>query len=180
MLTFVLALAVSQVEPPPPMPPAEPPPETRYVPPPPKKAPPSPELRVGLGVGGGTLAGGVGLGISLLLAGQNAAFDTSFATAALSALLVAGAAFSIHQALGGNGEVILAFLGSAAMMAGAAGIALAIDPGQPLTSVLVAAIGSAPAAGAAILVLELTTPNARPQSPRIALHFAPNGVSGTF
>lgn len=181
MLTLVLALALTQLEAPPPMPPPEPeaPPESRYTPPAKTTAPPR-ELRIGLGIGGGTLAGGAGLGLALLLTGQNTAFDPTFATAALSALLVAGVAFSIHQALGGNGEIILAFLASAAVMAGAAGIALAIDPVQPWGSVLVAAVGSAPAAGAAILMLELTTPNAKPKPGAVSFNLAPNGVYGTF
>ncbi|PZR15028.1 MAG: hypothetical protein DI536_09635 [Archangium gephyra] len=182
MLTLALVLALGQVEPPPPMPlpEPEPPPESTYVPPAPTKPPPSPELRIGLGIGGGTLAGGAGLGIALLLTGQNSAFEPTFATAALSALLVAGVAFSIHQALGGNGEIILAFLGSAAMMGVAAGIAVAVDPGQPVGAILVAAAGSLPAAGAAVTLLELTTPNAKPKTGTVSFNLAPNGVYGTF
>lgn len=180
MLMLVLAVALAQVDPPPPMPlPDEAPPEARYTPSV-KRDGPSQELRVGLGVAGGTLAGGAGLGIALLLTGQNSAFDPAFATAALSALLVAGVSFSIHQALGGNGEIILAFLTSAALMAGCTGIAFAIDAGPQITPILVAAIGSLPAAAGAILALELTTPGAKPQAPTVTLNMAANGFYGTF
>lgn len=171
MLSLVLALALSQVEP------VEPPPETRLAPPVEAPAPPSVVTRTLLSTGGGALAGAAGLGIAMLLVGANPSFDSVFATAALSALLITGVSFTLHQALGGNGEITLAFLGCALLVAGAAGLALAINPTRDLAPYLLTAIGSIPAAAAAVIALEGTTPKAKPK-PRVALAF--NGVYGTF
>lgn len=168
MLSLVLALALSQ---------AEPPPESRLVPPPEAPAPPSVVTRTLLSTGGGALAGAASLGIAMLLVGANPAFDSVFATGALSSLLITGVAFTLHQALGGSGEITLAFLGCAVLVAGAAGLALAINPSRDIAPYLLTAIGSVPAAAAAVFALEGTTPKSKPKS-RIAL--ALNGVYGTF
>jgi hypothetical protein len=130
-----------------------------------------------LAIGGGTLAAGAALGISALLVGANPGFDPTFANAALGAMLVAGVSFSVHQAMGGRGEVLLALLFSSVVMAGAAGLATAIDGGQPLTPILTTAIGALPAAAAAVLGLELSTPQPR-TAVRVAL--GPGVVRGTF
>jgi hypothetical protein len=171
MLSLALALALSQVEP------AEPPPETRLTPPAEAPAPPSVVTRTLLSTGGGALAGAAGLGIAMLLVGANPNFDAVFATAALSALLITGVSFTLHQALGGNGEITLAFLGCALLVAGATGLALAINPSRDIAPYLLTAIGSIPAAAGAVIALEGTTPQAKPK-PRLAIAF--NGVYGTF
>lgn len=165
--SLVLALAVAQLQFPN---------ENRAVATP--EAPPTSVVtRSFLATGGGALAAGAALGISALLVGQNAGFDPTFANAALGAMLVAGVTFSVHQAMGGRGEVLLALLISSAVMAGAAGLATALDGGLPLTPILTTAIGALPAAAGAVLGLELSTPEARP---RVRLAFGPGVVQGTF
>lgn len=168
MLSLVLALALSQ---------AEPPPEARLTPQPQPPAPPSAVTRSLLATGGGTLAGAASLGIALLLVGQNTRFDATFATAALSSLLITGVAFTIHQALGGRGEITLAFLACAVLMAGAAWLAVAIDNGHGLAPVLTMAIGSLPAAAGAVLALEGTTPQSKS---RVQIALGPTGIRGSF
>ena len=180
MLSLALALMLGQAaEPtPPPVEPApEPPPEARVVPMPEMPPGPSPVTRSLLSAGGGSLGGPASLAIALLLIGQNPNFDPVFATGALSSLLITGIAFSLHQALGGGGEITLSFLGCALAMAGAAGLSLAIDPTKQIAPYLTVAIGSIPAAVLAVVGLEGTTPKAR-KGPRLVV--APNGVSGTF
>jgi hypothetical protein len=169
MLALALTLALSQSELP----------EARVIPGPPEAIVPSVLTRSLLATSAGTLAGPVSLGIALLLVGQNERFDPTFATAALSSLLVTGAAFTIHQMLGGRGEITLGFLLCAAVMAGAGGLASAINPSRDVAPILVVAIGSLPAAAAAVLGLEGTSPQQKPKA-RLAMTFAPNGVSGTF
>jgi hypothetical protein len=179
-LGLVLTLALAQVDPSPvdPVPAQnEPPPEARLTPPPPAPAGPSVLTRSLLSTGGGTLAGGAALGIGLLLVGGNPLFDPTFATAALSALLVTGVAFSIHAALGGKGEITLALLIASAVMAGAGLAATAITSDRLLAPVVVAAIGALPAAALATFGLEGTSP--KPKT-RVAISVAPNGVFATF
>jgi hypothetical protein len=129
--------------------------------------------------GGGALGGPAALAISMLLVGSNARLDPLFANAALASLLITGVAFTIHQALGGRGEITLSFLACAVAMAGAAGLAYAIDPERTVAPYLATAIGSLPAAAVAVLALEGTTPAPR-QRARVALTFTGTGVAGRF
>lgn len=177
MWSLVLALALSQAEAPPPTELPEPPRELRVAPQPAPRPPASVLTRSLAGTGLGALAGAASLGISFLLVGQNQAFDPTFATAALSSLLISGVAFSVHEALGGRGEITLGFLLCAAVMAGAAGLATAIDSSRSVAPVLTVAIGSIPAAAAAMLGLEGTTPN---KKSRVQVAFAPTGLVGRF
>jgi hypothetical protein len=178
MLSLVLALALTQSEPPLLPTPEEPPPEARLTPPPEAPPPPSPVTRSLLSAGGGTLGGPAALGIAMLLVGSNPRFDAVFASAALASLLITGVAFTIHQALGGRGEITLSFLACAALMAGAAGIALAANPQRDLAPYLTIGIGSIPAAIGATLALEGTSP--APRKRAIALTVTPVGVMGSF
>jgi hypothetical protein len=181
MWGLVLALAVAQAEPVPvdPVPPQqEAPPEARVTPPPPPRAGPSVLTRSLLSTGGGTLAGGAAVGIALILTGGNPLFDPTFASAALSSILVAGVAFSIHAALGGRGEITLAFLLTAAAMAGTGMIVNAITQDRVTGPLLVAAIGALPAAALATLALEGTSP--KPKTTGATFNLAPTGVYGTF
>lgn len=156
MLALCVALLLTQTESP--VPDAVVAPETAKPAP---HLPPSVATRSLLAAGGGVLAGGAALGITMLLVGQNPRFDPTFATAGLAALMITGVAFSIHQALGGHGEITVAFLFTALVMAGAALASTAIESAPLLTPLWVAAIGSVPASAAAVLGLELTTPKAR-------------------
>ena len=176
MTSLVLLLALCQTGP---LPDALPelPPEARVIPPPRAPEPPSVLTRSLLATGGSTLAGGASLAIAILLVGSNPNFDPTFATAALSSLMITGVAFAIHEALGGRGEITLSFLFAAVVMAGAAGLAVALEPSHNLSPILTAAIGSLPAAAAAVFGLEATSPKPKP---RIAIGFGPTGVSGTF
>lgn len=180
MLSLVLALALSQSEPPllPTDPMGEPPPEARLVPQPEPPPGPSVVTRSLLSTGGGSLGGPAALGIAMLLVGSNPRFDAVFASGALASLLITGVAFTLHQALGGRGEITLAFLACAALMAGAAGIALAANPTREYAPYLTIGIGSIPAAAAAVIALEGTSP--APRKRAIALSFTPTGVMGTF
>lgn len=168
MLSLALALVLTQ---------AELPPEARVTPQPAAKPPPSVVTRSLLATGGGALAGGASLGIALLLVGQNQNFDPTFATAALASLLITGVAFTIHEALGGRGEITLGFLLCTVVMAGAAGLAVAIDGSRDMAPILTAAIGSVPAAAAAVFGLEGTSP--QPKS-RVQIAVGPTGIMGTF
>lgn len=181
-LSLVLLIALSQAEvPPEALPtPGEQPPAARPVDKGDKneREPISPVTRSLLAGGGGALAGGASLGIALLLVGSNPNFDPTFATAALATLMITGVTFALHQALGGQGEITLSFLLTAIVMAGAGALGAAIGQGhRTLSPVLAAAIGSVPAAGAAVFALEATTPKARK---KVALAFGPTGFSGTF
>lgn len=169
MTSLVLALALTQVQ--------FPSENRAYAGPPPEQ--PSVVTRSLLAGGGGVLASGAALGITVLLLGQKPAFDPTFANAALGAMLVAGVTFSIHQAMGGRGEVLLGLLLSAAVMAGSAAIASAIDGTIPTTAILTTAIGAVPAAAAAVLGLEGSSPAARPRPP-VRLAVGPGVVHGTF
>lgn len=62
-------------------------------------------------------------------------------------------------------------------MAGAAGLASAIDGTNPATPILTTLIGTLPAAAGAIFVLEFTTKKSR-RAPQVAL--LPTGVSAVF
>ena len=154
----------------------EPPPEARLTPQPEPRPPASVFTRSLLATDGGTLAGGAALGIALLLVGQNANFDPTFATAALASILITGVAFTIHEALGGRGEITLSFLLTAVVMAGAALVATAIDSSRLMAPLLTTAIGSLPAAAAAVFGLEATSPKPR----RITVAVGPTGIIGTF
>lgn len=180
MWSLVLALALSQTDlrPPESAPsPSELPPEARLTPQPEPPAPPSVFTRSVLATGAGTLAGGASLGIALLLVGGNVNFDPTFATAALASLLITGVAFTVHEALGGRGEITLSFLLSAVVMAGAAVLGTALDSERMMSAVLTAAIGSLPAAAAAVFGLEGTSPKVKS---RVAVVFGPTGFRATF
>lgn len=194
MLSLVLALALTQqqapVEPAP-APPVETPEAARLDPfaphhdphfePPPERerTKPAPTIwpRAMLSGAGGVAGAGAALAISLAFTGANPSFDVNFATAALGSLLVTGVAFSIHQAMGGRGEITLALLLSIAAMAGSAALSSRLDGTVPRTPILTAAIGAVPAAALAVFALEGTTPKPR-RGPQIA--FGPLGLSGTF
>ncbi|GMU61935.1 MAG: hypothetical protein AMXMBFR34_36980 [Myxococcaceae bacterium] len=118
-----------------------------------------------------------GMGLALALTGANPALDTNFAVAALSPILIAGVGYAVHSALGGRGEPILAYLLALSLMAGAAGLASAIDGTNPATPILTTLIGTLPAAAGAIFVLEFTTKKSR-RAPQVAL--LPTGVSAVF
>lgn len=180
-LSLVLMLAISQTDlrPPEPVPsPNELPPEARLTPQPPPPEPPSGVARSLLATGGGTLAGGASLGLALLLVGNNVNFDPTFATAALASLLITGVAFTIHEALGGRGEITLSFLLTAVVMAGAGALSAALMNGDRIMGpVLAAAMGSLPAAAAAVFGLEATSPKSKN---RVAVTFGPTGFRATF
>lgn len=177
-MTFscVLLLALSQTGLPPDLQP-EPIPVPRLAPEPMPPEPTPVVTRSLLGIGGGTLAGAASLGLAVLLVGSNPNFDPTFATAALSSLLITGVAFAIHEVLGGRGEITLALLFTSIVMASAGGIASAITGDRLLAPVLTAAMGALPAAAAAMFGLEATSP--KPKS-RIAIAFGPTGFSARF
>lgn len=178
-LSLVLLLALSQTEVPPealPVP-GEPPPAARPAEPK-VKEPPSVFTRSLVAGGAGAAAGGASLGIALLLVGKNDNFDSTFATAALASLMITGVTFALHEALGGHGEITLSFLLAAIVMAISGGVSAAIASGdRTLAPVLTAAIGSIPAAAAAVFALEVTSP--KPKS-RVALGISPAGIYGRF
>lgn len=179
---LLLALSLSQAEARPvePLPTQdEPPPEARVTPPAPRPQGVSVVTRAVLAGGGGTLAGGASLGIGLLLANANPGLDPLFSTAALASLLVSGVAFSIHAALGGRGEVTLSFILAAAVMVGAGALTAAITQERYLGPLLVAAIGSLPAAALATFALEGTSPRPK-RVPGLTVAFAPNGFFAAF
>lgn len=168
MLALVLVVALSQTELPP---------EARQEPGPPEPVPPSLLTRSLLSGGGGVLAGSASLGITMLLMRENPNFDLTFATAGLSSLLITGAVFALHQVLGGQGEITFSFLLTALVMAGSAGIAAAIGGGREITPIYVAAIGSVPAAAAAVFALEITTPKKKRP---LTVGLGPTGIYGSF
>lgn len=177
-LSLVLLLALSQTEVPPEALPVAGDPPPAAVPEPKGKQPPSVVTRSLVAGGAGAAAGGVSLGIALLLVGKNESFDTTFATAALASLMITGVTFALHEALGGHGEITLAFLLTAIVMAASGGISAAIAGGdRTLAPVLTAAIGSIPAAAAAVFALEVTSPR---QKNRVALGLSPTGIYGRF
>lgn len=203
MLPLVLALSLAQVDTAAPTPPPEPPaadqPADGTVPPvelipsaepggepglppvPPataeKKKEFSPTSRVLLSGGAGIAASFAGLGIAVALTGSNPGLDTNFATAMVTPILITGVSFMVHQALGGRGEVILAYVAALAVMAGAAGLAVGIEGTSPMTPVITTLIGTLPATAAAVLILEATTRKS-PRAPQIAL--LPTGIAGVF
>jgi len=156
VLALLLAASLAQ---------AEPPPEPEPLPPPPPRqvqVGPSLGLRVGLSALAGVAGAAVGLGLTLALVSGNPLLDSRFATAAMCALLVTGGVFTVHQALGGRGEVALAILGGVLSYAAATAVVAAIDTGSvPLGPILIASIGLVPAAGLAILSLEGTSTDPR-------------------
>lgn len=166
MVWVILTLTLSQ---------AELPPEARFAP---RAETPAPSVvsRSLLATGGGALAGWGSLGLVMLVVGSNPNLDATFANAAFASIAIAGVAFATHNTLGGQGEVVFSFLLSAAVMAGAAGLAIAIDGHRGLTPLLTTAIGAIPAAAAAVFGLEVSSP--RPKGVRLA--FAPSGFQGMF
>jgi hypothetical protein len=166
VLSLVLALAVSQ---------AEPPPESRARPAPAEVALSVP-VRATLSIVGGVLGAAAGLGLTLLLVSPNPNLDSKFATAAMGALLTTGAVFTIHEVLGGRGEVALAILAGLGSFAVAAAVAGAIDGNVPMGPILIAAIGALPASGLVALSLEATSPAAR----KVDLFVAPTGLLVRF
>ncbi len=174
-LSLLLMLALSQTVVPPEALPTSPSQEEQPEPRP--REPPSVFARSLLATGAGTLAGGASLGIALLLVGNNPNFDPTFATAALSSLMICGVAFAIHEALGGRGEITLSFLLTAIVMAGAAGLATALDGSRTYAPIITAAIGSLPAAAAAVFGLEATSP--KPKN-KVSFIFGPTGFSARF
>ena len=129
-LSLVLMLALSQTEVPQAALPSQQDQSTEpnVTPEPRPREPPSVFVRSLLGTGAGTLAGGASLGIALLLVGNNPSFDPTFATAALSSLMICGVAFAIHEALGGRGEITLSFLFTAIVMAGGFSVVTPLPP----------------------------------------------------
>ena len=177
-LSLVLLLALSQNEVPPEALPTQGAPAPARVAEPKGKEPPSMLTRSLVSGGAGAAAGGVSLGIALLLVGKNDNFDTTFAPAALASLMITGVTFALHEALGGHGEITLAFLLTAIVMAASGGISAAIAGGdRTLAPVLTAAIGSIPAAAAAVFALEVTSPR---QKSKVALGLGPTGIYGRF
>ncbi|MEW6430259.1 MAG: hypothetical protein AB1730_02020 [Myxococcota bacterium] len=199
MLPLVLALSLAQVDTAAPTPPPEPPPADQPVegtvppvelipsaepglpPVPPASAVEkkefSPPSRVLLSGGAGIAAGFAGLGIAVALTGSNPGLDTNFATAMVTPILLTGVSFMVHQALGGRGEVILAYVAALALMAGAAGLAVGIEGTSPMTPLITTLTGTVPATAAAVLILEASTRKS-PRAPQIAL--LPTGIAGVF
>lgn len=187
MLALALALVVSQPEQatpaatdapaqpalpawvtPPPAPGAEP----EAAPPRVSSAPPSVTGRLAF-TGLGAIAGSAaGLGVTLLLTNSGSSVDTVFSTAMLSALLLTGVGFTVHQSMGGQGEVMLALLGAAVTMGVSGAAAHAIDGTTPAGPILTTVIGTVPAAALAVLSLELTS---RDRRVRTALVPLPSG-----
>lgn len=184
-LALVLVLALSQTGQPPDAVPVVPvvPEGGETTPPVPaeqkeSKPPMSVFTRSAIATSSATLAGGASLGIALLLVGNNPNFDATFATAALASLLITGVAFALHEVLGGRGEITLSFLLTAVVMAGAGALGAALAGGDRiLAPVLAAAIGSLPAAAAAVFGLEVTSPKPKTQ---VAVRFGPTGIYGQF
>jgi uncharacterized membrane protein HdeD (DUF308 family) len=176
MLALVIALTLSQVEAPPPLPPAESPTEERRRAPAPF-VPPNVPQRALLSGAAGVAGAGAALGIALAFSLGNPGLDAKFSTAALGALLVTGGAFTVHQTLGGRGEITLALLAAIVGMAAGALIANALDQTVPKAPILTAVIGAVPAAALAVLGLEGTTPLPR-QPLRVSL--LPSGVVVLF
>jgi peptidoglycan/LPS O-acetylase OafA/YrhL len=176
MLALLLALSLGQIDQP-----LEPPPPPEQQPAlSPPRAPPPPNVAqrsVFAGLAG--IAGaGAALGLSLAFAQGNAQLDTRFSTAALGALLVAGGAFTVHEMLGGRGEITLALLAAIVGMGLGALVANLVDHSVPLVPILTAVIGAVPAAALTVLSLEGTTPMARQSPVRVAM--VPNGVLVAF
>lgn len=170
---LVLALTLSQVELPP---------EARARPEVAAAAQPTVWTRALLSGGAGALAGGAALGLSWMLLSGNpsvGSFDPTFANAALGTLLISGVAFSVHQSLGGQGEVLLALLLVGATMAGTSALAQALDGSLPLTPILATAMGALPAAALAVLGLELTSPAPKTVAP-VRLAVGPGALHLTF
>lgn len=139
---------------------------------------PSVPLRVGVSTGAGTLGGGAALGIVALLSLGHPAFDSTFTTAALVAVMTSGVGFAIHTLLGGRGEVILGFLAAIPWVLGITGILYATQVDVNMRPILVGAISALPAAASAVVVLELSQP--RMKKLPVQLQVSPAGVSGTF
>ena len=198
MLVFVVAIALSQAGPAAPAaeespPPAEAPPPPAWLPkapslgtvtppgmeeeePAPRPRPSDPPslasrvLFTGLGAVAGSAAG---LGLSAALTAPSPALDTTFANAMLSALLLTGVGFTVHEAMGGRGEIMLALLSSVVIMGASAAIANAIDRTVPTAPILTSVIGTLPAAALVVLSLEGTSTGRRHL--RTSLAPAPHG-----
>jgi hypothetical protein len=126
------------------------------------------------GVAGASAA----LGIGLLLYQSNSALDVKFATAALAGLLLGGLAVTLHEALGGRGEVVLGLIASLGVMALSGVVAEALDGGMPRTAVLTVAMGALPAAVLTVLALEGTSP--KPKTPRVTVVPLGTGLAVLF
>jgi hypothetical protein len=167
MLSLVLALTLAQVAPPNDAPversltPAE---QGAELPALPTQAPPDPKRwpRILLSGGAGVAGGAAALGAMVFFSnvrqgmGTAASFDLIFGTAALGSLLVTGLDFAVHQAFGGKGEASLAVLASVACML-VTGLAVgAAQVDQTTGAIMVAAVGSVPAAISVTAILEAT------------------------
>jgi peptidoglycan/LPS O-acetylase OafA/YrhL len=177
MLALVLALSVGQIDQPLDQPPApvEQPVDAALKPT--AFKPPDVAQRSVLSGLAGIAGAGVALGLTLGFAAGNAQFDTKFSTAALGAILVTGGAFTVHQMLGGRGEITLALLGAIVGMGLGALVANLADQSVPLVPILTAVIGSVPAAALTVLSLEGTTP--LPRQP-VRISMLPSGILVTF
>jgi len=163
MLALVLFLSVSQVAPPTPQPQ---PGDTATV-----------ATRAAWSGAAGLVGAGAGLGISLLFSFANPSFDAKFATSALSALLIAAAVVTVHEALGGRGEIVFAIVCSLGIMALSGVLAEAMDGGVPKTPILIAAMGAVPASALSVLVLEASSP--KPKS-KVQVLATAGGLVVTF
>lgn len=153
MLGLVLFVALSQADP-------------RSSPPAPKPEAKEPRQLLGPNVltravwsgAAGVAGASVALGIGLLLTESGSVLDVKFATTALAGLLLGGAAVTLHEALGGRGEIVLAIIASLGVMALSGVAAEALDGSMPRTAVLTVAMGALPAAALVVLGLEGTSP----------------------
>lgn len=139
---------------------------------------PSVPVRASLSTAAGTLGGGAALGLVALLSMNSTGFDSTFTTAALTAVMTSGVAYALHAALGGRGEVILGFLAAIPWVVGVTGILYAAQVSPALRPLLLGAISSLPAAASAVVVLELSQP--RIKSRPVQLQVTPTGLAGTF
>lgn len=149
MLGLVLFVALSQVDPP------SLPPEAKE---PRQLLGPNVLTRAVWSGAAGIAGASAALGIGLLLTESNSVLDVKFATAALAGLLLGGAAVTLHEALGGRGEIVLAIIASLGVMALSGFAAEALDGSMPRTAVLTVAMGALPAAALVVLGLEGTSP----------------------
>lgn len=137
-----------------------------------RQAPPSLVNRAIFSGLGGLAGSGAGLGLTLAITGTGRTLDTTFANAMLSALLITGVAFTVHETMGGRGEVMLALLSSLVVMGSAAIAAQAIDRTVPAAPILTTLIGTVPAAALSVLALEGTSTRVRG---RVQVAVSPSG-----
>ncbi len=144
----------------------------------PRQRPPEPSRmgRAWAEAGAGVLGAAASLGAVEAMLAANNRLDGSFTNVGLGAIMVAGVAFTVHNALGGRGEVLFALLGSLTMMAGAFACAQAIDPTGRDVTWLTTAIGAAPAALGAMGMLELSSPS----NPSVKIAMGPGSVVVRF